>query len=173
MAKQSKTKVTKAQMVLAIVSRTPECVLQDVCDALDLQASTAGNLLRQLHAAGKLHRTHNGCQYVYRVVAGVEVPDVALPQTATPLSEEDVKKVQNALSLAKTLEDKKLWRRAATVYTSMLGMTTTANELWLLAKMRNRCLRNATRCCLCLKWNQQHLVRDVKVKFQYSGMRQS
>ena len=57
MTKQSKTKVTKAQMVLAIVSRTPECVLQDVCDALDLQASTAGNLLRQLHAAGKLHRT--------------------------------------------------------------------------------------------------------------------
>ncbi len=51
MTKQSKTKVTKAQMVLAIVSRTPECVLQDVCDALDLQASTAGNLLRQLHAA--------------------------------------------------------------------------------------------------------------------------
>lgn len=92
MTKQSKTKVTKAQMVLAIVSRTPECVLQDVCDALDLQASTAGNLLRQLHAVGKLHRTHNGCQYVYRVVAGVEVPDVALPQTATPLSEEDVKK---------------------------------------------------------------------------------
>lgn len=110
MTKQSKTKVTKAQMVLAIVSRTPECVLQDVCDALDLQASTAGNLLRQLHAAGKLHRTHNGCQYVYRVVAGVEVPDVALPQAATPLSEEDVKKVQNALSLAKTLEDKKLWQ---------------------------------------------------------------
>ncbi|MCS6056507.1 hypothetical protein LNO36_10915 [Klebsiella variicola subsp. variicola] len=107
MTKQSKTKVTKAQMVLAIVSRTPECVLQDVCDALDLQASTAGNLLRQLHAAGKLHRTHNGCQYVYRVVAGVEVPDIALPQAATPLSEEDVKRVQDALSLAKTLEDKK------------------------------------------------------------------
>ncbi|QNF10902.1 hypothetical protein [Klebsiella variicola] len=36
--------------------------------------------------------------------------------------------------------------RAATVYTSMLGMTATANELWLLARMRNRCLRNATRC---------------------------
>lgn len=146
MTKQSKTKVTKAQMVLAIVSRTPECVLQDVCDALDLQASTAGNLLRQLHAAGKLHRTRNGCQYVYRVVAGVEVPDVALPQAATQLSEEYVKKVQDALSLAKMLEDKKLWRRAATVYTSTLGMATTANELWLLAKMRNRCLRNAERC---------------------------
>ncbi|HHL3357430.1 TPA: transcriptional regulator, partial [Klebsiella pneumoniae] len=27
-----------------------------------------------------------------------------------------------------------------------LGMATTANELWLLAKMRNRCLRNAERC---------------------------
>lgn len=149
MTKQSKTKVTKvtkAQMALAIVSRTPECVLQDVCDALDLQASTAGNLLRQLHAAGKLHRTHNGCQYVYRVVAGFEVPDISLPQATTQLSEKDVKRVQDALSLAKTLEDKKLWRRAATVYTSMLGMTTTANELWLLAKMRNRCLRNAARC---------------------------
>lgn len=146
MTKQSKNKVTKAQMVLAIVSRTPECVLQDVCDALDLQASTAGNLLRQLHAAGKLHRTHNGCQYVYRIVAGVEVPDVSLPQAATQLSEEDVKKIQDALALAKILEDKKLWRRAATVYTSTLEMVTTANELWLLAKMRNRCLRNAARC---------------------------
>ncbi len=146
MTKQSKTKVTKAQMVLAIVSRTPECVLQDVCDALDLQVSTAGNLLRQLHAAGKLHRTHNGCQYVYRVGEGVEVPDVALPQAATQLSEEDVKKVQDALSLAKMLEDKKLWRRAATVYTSTLGMAITANELLLLVKMRNRCLRNAARC---------------------------
>ncbi|HEE3824258.1 TPA: PerC family transcriptional regulator, partial [Klebsiella pneumoniae] len=58
---------------------------------------------------------------------------------------EDVKKVQDALSLAKMLEDKKLWRRAATVYTSMLGMATTANELWLLARMRNRCLRNVAR----------------------------
>ena len=85
-------------------------------------------------------------QYVYGVVTGVEVPDVALPQATTKLSEEDVKKVQDALSLAKMLEDKKLWRRAATVYTSTLGMATTANELWLLAKMRNRCLRNATRC---------------------------
>lgn len=74
MTKQSKTKVTKAQMVLAIVSRTPECVLQDVCDALDLQASTAGNLLRQLHAAGKLHRTHNGCQYVYQWVQALRFP---------------------------------------------------------------------------------------------------
>ncbi|MBN8003332.1 PerC family transcriptional regulator [Klebsiella pneumoniae] len=60
-------------------------------------------------------------------------------------AEEDVKKVQDALSLAKMLEDKKLWRRAATVYTSMLGMATTANELWLLARMRNRCLRNVAR----------------------------
>ena len=108
MTKQSKAKVTNAQMVLAIVSRTPECVLQDVSDALDLQASTAGNLPRQLHATGKLHRTHNCCQYVYRVVADVEVPDAALPKTATPLSEEDVKKVQDALSPAKALEDKKL-----------------------------------------------------------------
>lgn len=145
MTKQSKTKVTKAQMVLAIVSRTPECVLQDVCDALDLQASTAGNLLRQLHAVGKLHRIHNGCQYVYRVVAGVEVPNVALPQAAIQLSEEDVKKIQDALSLAKTLEDKKLWRRAATVYTSLLGMSKTANELYQIAQKRTKCLRKVRR----------------------------
>lgn len=132
-------------MVLAIVSRTPECVLQDVCDALDLQASTAGNLLRQLHAAGKLHRTHNGCQYVYRVVAGVEVPDIALPQAATQLSDEDVKRFQDALSPAKRLEDKSCGA-GLRLFTSVLGMATTANELWLLAKMRNRCLRNAARC---------------------------
>lgn len=69
-----------------------------------LARRTADNLLRQFHTLGKLHRTRNGCQYVDRVVAGVEVPDTALPQAATQLTEDDVKKVQDALSLAKTLE---------------------------------------------------------------------
>lgn len=146
MTKKLKNKVTKAQMVIAIVDRTPDCVLQDVCEVLDLPSSSAGNLLRQLHAAGKLRRAHNGSQYTYRIASGVEVPDVVLPEMAPRTSAESAQKVQDAISLAKGLEERKLWRRAATVYTSVLGMTKTANELWLFARMRNRCLRNAARC---------------------------
>ena len=47
---------------------------------------------------------------------------------------------------AKALESKGLWRRAATAYTSIMGMTSTSNELWGIARLRNRCLRNAQRC---------------------------
>ncbi|HBR0964226.1 PerC family transcriptional regulator [Klebsiella pneumoniae] len=146
MTKQSKTKVTKAQMVLAIVSRTPECILQDVCEVLDLQSSTSGAILRKLTESGKLTRFHNGTQYVYRVTPGVDVTDVVLPELAPRSEKSDVQKVKTAVVLAKALEEKKLWRRAATVYTNILGMTATANELWHFAQLRSRCLRNARRC---------------------------
>ena len=33
-----------------------------------------------------------------------------------------------------------------TLYTHILGMTATANELWFIARLRSRCLRNARRC---------------------------
>ncbi|MEG8824748.1 hypothetical protein U4T63_22920 [Klebsiella pneumoniae] len=143
MTKKKKDRVTKSQMAMAIVDCTPDCVLQDVCEALDLQSSTAGAILRKLTEAGKLTRFHNGTQYVYWVKPGVAVPEVVLPEVTPRAGTGDVQQVKTAVVLAKQLEDKKLWRRAATVYTHILGMTATANELWLIARLRCRCLRNA------------------------------
>lgn len=146
MTKKKKDRVTKSQMALAIVNLTPDCVLQDVCEALDLQSSTAGSILRRLTEAGKLIRFHNGTQYVYWVKPGVKVPEVVLPELAPRAETGDIQQVNTAVVQAKQLEDKKLWRRAATVYTHILGMTATANELWFIARLRSRCLRNARRC---------------------------
>ena len=146
MKKIKRFRVTKSQMALAIVNRTPECILQDVCEVLDLQSSTAGAILRKLTECGKLTRFHNGTQYVYRVTPGVDIPDVVLPELAPRAEKSDVQKVKTAVVLAKVLEEKKLWRRAATVYTNILGMTSSANELWFFARLRSRCLRNARRC---------------------------
>lgn len=112
MTKKTKDRVTQAQLVLAIVNRTPDCVLQDICEALDLPSSSAGNHLRQLYYAGKLGRINNGTQYVYRVRAGVEVPDVELPDMAPRSAPENLQEVQEAMAKAKALESKGLWRRA-------------------------------------------------------------
>lgn len=146
MTKKTKDRVTQAQLVLAVVDRTPECVLQDICEALDLPSSSAGNHLRQLYYAGKLGRINNGTQYVYRVRAGVEIPDVELPDMAPRSAPENQREVQEAMAKAKALESKGLWRRAATAYTSIMGMAGTSNELWGIARLRTRCLRNAQRC---------------------------
>lgn len=146
MTKKTKDRVTQAQRVLAVVDRTPDCVLQDICEALDLPSSSAGNHLRQLYYAGKLGRINNGTQYVYRVRAGVEIPDVELPDMAPRSAPENQQEVQDAMAKAKALENKGLWRRAATAYTSIMGMASTSNELWGIARLRNRCLRNAQRC---------------------------
>ncbi|ROU13718.1 PerC family transcriptional regulator [Kluyvera ascorbata] len=146
MTKKTKDRVTQAQLVLAVVDRTPECILQDICEALDLPSSSAGNHLRQLYYAGKLGRINNGTQYVYRVRAGVEIPDVELPDMAPRSAPENQREVQEAMAKAKALESKGLWRRAATAYTSIMGMAGTSNELWGIARLRTRCLRNAQRC---------------------------
>jgi predicted transcriptional regulator len=146
MTKKTKDRVTQAQLVLAVVDRTPDCVLQDICEALDLPSSSAGNHLRQLYYAGKLGRLNNGTQYVYRVRAGIEVPDVELPDMAPRSAPENQQEVREAMAKAKALESKGLWRRAATAYTSIMGMASTSNELWVIARLRTRCLRNAQRC---------------------------
>ncbi|MCX2867732.1 PerC family transcriptional regulator [Kluyvera cryocrescens] len=143
MTKKTKDRVTQAQLVLAIVGRTPDCVLQDICEALDLPSSSAGNHLRQLYYAGKLRRINNGTQYVYRVRAGVEIPDVELPDMVPRSAPENQQEVQAAMAKAKALESKGLWRRAATAYTSIMGMASTSSELWGIARLRSRCLRNA------------------------------
>lgn len=129
MTKKTKERVTQAQLVLAIVDRTPDCVLQDICEALDLPSSNAGNHLRQLYYAGKLGRINNGTQYVYRVRAGVELPYVELPDMAPRSAPENLQEVQEVMAKAKALESKGLWRRAATAYTSIMGMTSTSSEL--------------------------------------------
>ena len=145
MTKKTKDRVTQAQLVLAIVDRTPDCVLQDICEALDLPSSSAGNHLRQLYYAGKLGRINNGTQYVYRVRAGVEIPDVELPDMAPRSAPENLQEVKEAMAKAKALESKGLWRRAATAYTSIMGMTSTSNELWKVAILRRHCLSKAAR----------------------------
>ncbi|WP_052284088.1 PerC family transcriptional regulator [Kluyvera genomosp. 1] len=145
MTKKTKDRVTQARLVLAVVDRTPECVLQDICEALDLTSSRAGNHLRQLYYAGKLGRINNGTQYVYRVRAGVEIPDVELPDMAPRCAPENLLEVQEAMAKAKALESKGLWRRAATAYTLIMGMARTSNELWSIARLRTRCLRNVQR----------------------------
>ncbi|MCE9887186.1 PerC family transcriptional regulator [Kluyvera intermedia] len=145
MTKKTKDRVTQAQLVLAIVDRTPDCVLQDICEALDLPSSSAGNHLRQLYYAGKLGRINNGTQYVYRVRAGVDIPDVELPDMAPRSAPENLQEVQEAMAKAKALESKGLWRRAATAYTSIMGMTSTSNELWKVAILRRHCLSKAAR----------------------------
>lgn len=145
MTKKTKDRVTQAQRVLAVVDRTPDCVLQDICEALDLPSSSAGNHLRQLYYDGKLGRVNNGTQYVYRVRAGVEIPDVELPDMAPRSAPENQREVQEAMAKAKALESKGLWRRAATAYTSIMGMTSTSSELWGIARLRSRCLRNIQR----------------------------
>lgn len=146
MTKKTKDRVTQAQLVLAIVDRTPDCVLQDICEALDLPSSSAGNHLRQLYYAGKLGRLNNGTQYVYRVRAGIKVLDVELPDMAPRSAPENQQEVREAMAKAKALESKGLWRRATTAYTSIMGMASTSNELWGIARLCNRCLRNAQRC---------------------------
>ncbi len=146
MTKKTKDRVTQAQLVLAVVDRTPDCVLQDICEALDLPSSSAGNHLRQLYYAGKLGLFNNGTQYVYRVRAGIEVPDVELPDMAPRSAPENQQEVREVMEKAKALESKGLWRRAATAYTSIMGMASTSNELWGIARLRNRCQRNAQRC---------------------------
>jgi hypothetical protein len=106
MTKKTKERVTQAQMVIVIVHKTPECVLQDICDVLDLPSSSAGNHLRRLYAAGKLRRWHNGVQYVYRVTAGVDIPDVKLPEPAIRATPEKTQKVKDAIVQARQLEER-------------------------------------------------------------------
>ncbi|MCD6869783.1 PerC family transcriptional regulator, partial [Escherichia coli] len=80
-----------------------------------------------------------------RVRAGVEIPDVELPDMAQRSAPENQREVQEAMAKAKALESKGLWRRAATAYTSIMGMTSTSSELWGIARLRSRCLRNIQR----------------------------
>lgn len=139
----TKQRINQRDLAAIVVRHIPGCVLQDVCEALDLPSSTAGNLLRALTKQGTIIREHNGTQYVYTAAAGADIPDLQLPFMLA--KSPDPEKLQAAERKAKELEEKGLWRRAATVYTSILDLACNSNEVLRIVQRRNDCLLTAKR----------------------------
>ena len=110
--------ISQKDRVAIVVRHTPNCVLRDVCEALDIPSGTAGKFLRALTVSGTVLRTHNGTQYV---------------------------ETQLAEKMAKDLKSRGLWRRAAKVYTDMLDIARSSAEVSRIAQQRNECLRMARR----------------------------
>lgn len=71
--------ISQKDRVAIVVCHTPNCVLRDVCEALDIPSGTAGKFLRALTVSGTVQRTHNGTQYVYNIAPDAKLPDVKLP----------------------------------------------------------------------------------------------
>lgn len=71
--------ISQKDRVAIVVRHTPNCVLRDVCEALDIPSGTAGKFLRALTVSGTVLRTHNGTQYVYNIAMDAEIPDVNCP----------------------------------------------------------------------------------------------
>lgn len=86
-------RINQIDQVAVVVRHTPGCVLQDICEALDITSSSAGNLLRKLATSGCVIRDHNGTQYTYTVAPGADIPDVVLPYM---LEKQDPERLQNA-----------------------------------------------------------------------------
>ena len=135
-------RINQIDQVAVVVRHTPGCVLQDICEALDITSSSAGNLLRKLATSGRVIRDHNGTQYTYTVAPGADIPDVVLPYM---LEKQDPEQLQNAERIAKELESRGLWRRAATVYTDILSLAANSREVLRIAQRRDACLRTALR----------------------------
>lgn len=135
-------RINQIDQVAVVVRHTPGCVLQDICEALDITSSSAGNLLRKLATSGRVIRDHNGTQYTYTVAPGADIPDVVLPYM---LEKQDPEQLQNAERIAKELESRGLWRRAATVYTDILSLAANSREVLRIAQRRDACLRTARR----------------------------
>lgn len=134
--------LTQKDQVAVVVRHIPGCVLRDVCEALDVPAGTAGRLLRALTVNGTITRSHNGTQYVYNAVPGAGIPEVTLPFMK---EKSDPVKTRKAESIARNLESRGLWRRAATVYTDMLAIARNSVEVSRIAQRREECLRMAKR----------------------------
>lgn len=135
-------RINQIDQVAVVVRHTPGCVLQDICEALDITSSSAANLLRKLATSGRVIRDHNGTQYTYTVAPGADIPDVVLPYM---LEKQDPEQLQNAERIAKELESRGLWRRAATVYTDILSLAANSREVLRIAQRRDACLRTARR----------------------------
>ncbi|RKR64988.1 PerC transcriptional activator [Yokenella regensburgei] len=131
-------RINQIDQVAVVVRHTPGCVLQDICEALDITSSSAGNLLRKLATSGRVIRNHNGTQYTYTVAPGANIPDVVLPYM---LEKQDPEQLQNAERIAKELESRGLWRRAATVYTDILSLAANSLEVQRIVQRREECLR--------------------------------
>ncbi|WEE19120.1 PerC family transcriptional regulator [Citrobacter koseri] len=134
--------LSQKDQVAVVVRHIPGCVLRDVCEALDIAAGTAGRFLRALTVSGTITRSHNGTQYVYDVEPGAVIPDVTLPFME---EKSDPVKTQAVESIARNLESRGLWRRAATVYTDMLAIASNSVEVARIAQRREECLRMARR----------------------------
>lgn len=104
--------ISQKDRVAIVVWHTPNCVLRDVCEALDIPSGTAGKFLRALTVSGTVLRNHNGTQYVYNIA-----PDVKLPDVKLPFMEEKSEPVETQLAekMARDLKSRGLWRRAAKV----------------------------------------------------------
>lgn len=78
----------------------------------------------------------------WRRAPGADIPDVVLPYM---LEKQDPEQLQNAERIAKELESRGLWRRAATVYTGILSLAANSPEVLRIAQRRDACLRTARR----------------------------
>ncbi|WP_337233369.1 PerC family transcriptional regulator [Escherichia coli] len=134
--------ISQKDRVAIVVRHTPNCVLRDVCEALDILSGIAGKFLRALTVSGTVLRTHNGTQYVYNIATDAEIPDVKLPFME---EKSDPAETQLAEKMAKDLKSRGLWRRAAKVYTDMLDIARSSAEVSRIAQQRNECLRMARR----------------------------
>lgn len=130
--------LTQKDQVAIFVRYQPNCAVGDVSDALDLGSSTAGKLLRALTDEGIVIRSHNGTQFTYEAIEGAAISDELLP---CMLHKADPAKTLAAETLAKELEAKGLWRRAAAVYSGMLEIAVNAVEVGRIAKRRDACLQ--------------------------------
>lgn len=96
-------RINQIDQVAVVVRHIPGCVLQDVCEALDITSSSAGNFLRKLTNSGTVIREHNGTQYTYTAVPGADIPDVVLPFM---LDKPDPARIESAERIARELESR-------------------------------------------------------------------
>lgn len=133
-------RVTQKEMVIAAINHMPGCTIRDICEALELTTSNAGKLLRRLTKEGIVVESNEDRGLGYRVKPGIRVPKIILPFM---LEEKSPPETIQLEKLAKSLEDKGLWRRAATVYIDILAQVKNSKDVLRIAEKRNRCVERS------------------------------
>lgn len=133
-------RVTQKEMVIAAINHMPGCTLRDICEALELTTSNAGKLLRRLTKEGIIVKNLEGRDPIYSVKPGGRITKVNLPFM---LEEESPPETRQLEKLAKGLEDKGLWRRAATVYIDILAQVKNSKDVLRIAEKRNHCVERS------------------------------
>lgn len=133
-------RVTQKEMVIAAINHMPGCTLRDICEALELTTSNAGKLLRRLTKEGIIVKKTEDREPVYSVKQGIRITKIILPFM---LEEESPLETRQLEILAKSLEDKGLWRRAATVYIDILAQVKNSKDVLRIAEKRNRCVERS------------------------------